>query len=296
MRGPANLPAIDGYLADLHHTLVALLAAGWRTSRRDAEALELEAQPLRSIGLDDLAARLSQVATASSASDALRAISLATSAIAIVRARIAFSVPADDRVKPLVISRRARVGKPEQLLPLGPVEIDGERFWSCLRSRGYAVEWLVVSPPDLETGDQPFWLRRPLYGHLHWQARRPLDGEQTLDRHRVLDASWETTVPVDGDPFTTVIRRFGPGKASSTKLPLWGGGSIRIAQVEDRLHPNWQFLGGSPTASFNPDSSCWAVLREQDDAISLIALFDSGASAVGETVSFGPGLSLVVSG
>jgi hypothetical protein len=296
MSGTASLPGIDDYLADLHHTLVALLAAGWRTSRRDAEALELEAQPLRSIGLDDLANRIAQVAAASSASEALRAISLATSAIAIVRAQIAFSVPATDREKPFVVSRRARAGKPEQLLPLGPVEIDGERYWSCLRSRGYAVEWLVISPPDLEPGDQPFWLRRPLYGYLHWQARRPLDGEQTLERHRLLDASWETTVPVEGDPFTTVIRRFGPGKASSTKLPLWGGGSIRIAEVEDRLHPNWQFLGGSPATAIIPGNSCWAVLREQDDAVGLVALFDTGASAVGETVSFGPGLSIVVSG
>jgi hypothetical protein len=265
-------------LHDTETRLARLVAAGWRNASAEAPTLADEADAFAELGLEEFAARLRAVAEAASPTEALRAQALALAACRMLRARVALGDQSAERWQPLLVPRRRRASEPDMLQPLCRYSLAGAEVWSCLRSRGFAVEWVLVEPSELSPGKDSPWLRKPLYGHLHWQARYPLGSGRDVHVQALLRTSWESTEPSAVDPHAAFRRRLAPGKLREDKLPVWGGGSVHLAPLDRAKLDGYLWL--DPTVPSDlarmPFDETWALVWDQDGTPAVIAVMTEG--------------------
>jgi hypothetical protein len=261
-------------LTDLETRLARLLAAGWRNAGGEAESLSVEAEALAEEGLGEIAARLRAVAAAESASEALRALTLASAACRLVRARIAIGGEIAEGWQPLVAPRRRRSVERDMLLPLCRFSLDGAEVWSCLRSRGFAVDWVLVEPPELLDGGDVPWLRRPIHGYLHWRARYPLGTGREVQVQALGNASWETPEATHVDPHAAFRKRLAAGKLREDKLPVWGGGSVHLTPLNREKLDGYLWLDAKVKGDLErlTVGDAWALVWDQEATPAVIAV------------------------
>jgi hypothetical protein len=265
-------------LHDVQSRLERLVAAGWRNAAAELPALRDEADVFAELGLADFATRLRSIAAATSPTEALRAQTLALAACRMLRARLAPGDRSPDRWQPLLAPRRRRGAEPDMIQPLCRYSLAGVEVWSCLRSRGFAVEWVLVDPTDLASGDASPWLRKPLYGHLHWRARFPLGAGRDVHVDALDHPSWESTEPAAVDPHAAFRRRLAPGKLREDKLPVWGGGSVHLAPLDRAKLEGYVWL--DPIVPVNLArmelGDLWALVWDQEGTPVVIAAVTEG--------------------
>jgi hypothetical protein len=261
-------------LIEIEARLAGLLASGWRRAAPEAATLTADADAFAEIGLDELAGRLRAVAAAQSPTDALQAATIAGAACRLLRARIGRDDVASDGWQPLLAPRRRRAAEPDMLLPLCRLSLGGFEVWSCLRSRGFAVEWVLVEPPDLSGGGPAPWLRMPLYGHLQWRARYPLGAGRDVQVLELPLASWEAPAPSDLDPHAAFRKRLAAGKLREDKLPVWGGGSVHLAPLDSTKLDGYLWLDPNVPADLARlrTGETWALVWDQEATPAVIAV------------------------
>lgn len=261
-------------LSDLETRLARLVAAGWRNAGAEAEGLLVDADALAEEGLGEIAARLRAVAAAESASEALRALTLATAACRLMRARIAMGGEVAEGWHPLVAPRRRRSVEPDMLLPLCRFSLAGSEVWSCLRSRGFAVDWVLVEPPELPAGSETPWLRRPIHGYLHWRARHPLGTGREVQVQAVGNASWESPEASNVDPHAAFRKRLAAGKLREDKLPVWGGGSVHLTPLNREKLDGYLWLDAAVQGDLErlKVGDAWALVWDQEATPAVIAV------------------------
>src|SRR5215216_271904 len=95
-------------LSELEMRLARVLAAGWRNAGSETSGLVDEADALAELGLAEIASRLHAVVDATSATEALRALTLASAACRLVRARVVLGDQSAEGWQPLIVPRRRR--------------------------------------------------------------------------------------------------------------------------------------------------------------------------------------------
>jgi hypothetical protein len=175
--------------------------------------------------------------------------------------------------QPAAGPRRRRAAEPDMLLPLCRLALAGREAWSCLRSRGFAVEWVLVEPPRLDETARP-WLRRPIYGHLWWTARHPLGASHEVQVHGLPDATWEAGQPSDLDPHAAFRKRLAAGKLREDKLPVWGGGSVHLAPLDRTKLDGYLWLDPTLPADLAraPFGEAWGLVWDHDSSPTVIAV------------------------
>jgi len=261
-------------LSELETKLARLLAAGWRTAVDEAAGLRGEAVALAELGLGEVSARVRAVAEAESATEALRALTLAVAACRLMRARVALGDQSAEGWQPLVVPRRRRAIEPDMLLPLCRFSLTGTEVWSCLRSRGFAVDWVLVEPPALAVGTVAPWLRRPIHGYLNWRARHPLGADREVQVQALTNASWEAAAPSSVDPHAAFRKRLAAGKLREDKLPVWGGGSVHLTPLDRAKLDGYLWLDATvPTDLARLTfGDAWALVWDQESTPAVIAV------------------------
>jgi hypothetical protein len=269
-------------LHDTETRLARLVAAGWRNASAEALILNDEADAFEVLGLEEFATRLRAVAGATSPTEALRAQALAMAACRMLRARLALGDQSAERWQPLLVPRRRRAAEADMLQPLCRYSLAGVEVWSCLRSRGFAVEWALVEPSELSQGDVSPWLRKPLYGHLHWRARFPLGAGRDVHVEALEKPSWESTEPSMVDPHAAFRRRLAPGKLKEDKLPVWGGGSVHLAPLDRAKLDGYLWLDPAVPSDLAraPFDETWALVWDQEGTPAVIAVVTEGGRLV----------------
>ncbi|HEY7036864.1 MAG TPA: hypothetical protein VH482_36385 [Thermomicrobiales bacterium] len=254
--------------------LARLVAAGWRNAATEVSALTDEADRFAELGLEAFAMRLRAVAAAGSPTEALRALALALAACRMLRARVALSDQSADRWHPLIDARRRRAAEPDMVQPLCRYSLAGAEVWSCLRSRGFAVEWVLVEPCEVTPDGTAPWLKKPLYGHLHWRARYPLGAGRDVHVQAVQKPSWESTEPPVVDPHAAFRRRLAPEKLREDKLPVWGGGWVHLAPLDRAKLDGYLWLDPVVPGDLArmPFEQTWALVWDQEGTPAVIAV------------------------
>lgn len=260
-------------LREAESRLARLVAAGWRNAAAEAAVLNDEADGFAELGLEGFATRLRAVAEATSPTEALRAEALALATCRMLRARVAVDDGSAERWQPLLVPRRRRAAEADMVQPLCRYSLAGVEVWSCLRSRGFAVEWVLVEPFEMSPGHGSPWLRLPLYGHLHWRARFPLGAGRDVQVQALQKPSWESTEPSAVDPHAAFRRRLAPGKLREDKLPVWGGGSVHLSPLDRAKLDGYLWL--DPTVPSDlahaPFDETWALVWDQEGTPAVIA-------------------------
>jgi hypothetical protein len=160
------------------------------------------------------------------------------------------------------------------LLPLCRFSLAGAEVWSCLRSRGFAVDWVLVEPPDLAADGPGPWLRRPIHGYLHWRARYPLGVDREVQVQALSQASWEPAAPASIDPHAAFRRRLAAGKLREDKLPVWGGGSVHLTPLNRANLDGYLWLDAAiPKDLARLDcGDAWALVWDQEATPAVIAV------------------------
>lgn len=151
--------------------------------------------------------------------------------------------------------------------------MDGHEYWSCLRSRGFAVEW-VLATPDGIAPNGGVWLRKPLYGHLHWRGRIPVGVERDVQIQVVTESSWESGQPTAIDPHAAFRKRLAAGKLKEDKLPVWGGGSIQLTPLDPEKVSSALWLDQAVAREIGGGKldDVWALIWEQADVAAVVAV------------------------
>jgi hypothetical protein len=271
-----RLQDVDELLCLVEDRLARLISSGWRLGSGEAETFVADADSLAAAGLQALACRLRSLATAASPIEALGAATLAASACRLIRAQIAPVEPQVDDWRPLVNPKRQWSREEDAVLPLCRFSLVGTEVWSCLRSRGFSVEWVLLQSPEIVTDDDPHWFRRPLFGHLHWQERHPIGSLYDVQVHRLNGAAWEPSGPLPPDQFAVFRRRFRAENLRESKIPIWGGGSVRMAPFDRDAVDGCQWFDDEVRDRLLRETSehCWALSWEQAEVQVVIALLD----------------------
>jgi hypothetical protein len=261
-------------LFDVESRLARLLATGWRNAGAEAAVLSGEADAFAGLGLEKFASRLRAIADAGSATEALRAVTMASAACRLLRARVALDDQSAEGWQPLVAPRRRRAAEPEMLLPLCRFSTGGAEVWSCLRSRGFAVEWVLVEPAGLAAGGEAPWLRRPIYGSLRWRARFPLGAARDVQVQALGNASWEPATSSSIDPHAAFRKRLAAGKLREDKLPVWGGGSVHLARLDRTKLDGYLWLDPAVAGDLarRLSGDAWALVWDQEATPAVIAV------------------------
>jgi hypothetical protein len=266
-------------LQEIETRLARMVAAGWRNAAAEAPVLTGEAESFAELGLKEFAGRLRAVAEAATPTEALRAQGLALAACRMLRARVGLGEGSAEPWQPLLVPRRRRAAEPDMLQPLCRYSLAGAEVWSCLRSRGFAVEWVLVEPMELTAENGSPWLRKPLYGHLHWRARYPLGAGRDVHVQALQRPSWASTEPSVVDPHAAFRRRLAPGKLREDKLPVWGGGSVHLAPLDRAKLDGYLWL--DPTVPHDlarlPFDETWALVWDQEGTPAVIAVVTEGS-------------------
>jgi len=264
---------IVAFLSQVEEKLGRMLASGWRNAGPDAAGFARDAEALAAVGLHDVAARLRDVASATGPIEGLRAVTLASAACRLARAHLVDTPPPDAHAKPL-LPRRPRAADRLSLVPLGRMTVEGDVVWSCLQSRGYAWEWLLLDPPEWNESSGP-WLACGVEGFPVWSGRYPFGAIAEVTRVALHDVEW-----IELDPETADLPALGDlhsGKMRSTQIPLWGGGYLTLAPLDaetlDRL--NWLDERVAADLIATP-SQLWGLVWDQQRDRILTAAFLRG--------------------
>lgn len=278
---------IAAYVRQIEERLERLLASGWRNAAHEARSFASDGDILADLGLPAVAERLRQVATADDPMAALRAVVLAIASCRLLRAHLAGTATPGSGATVLQ-ARRARGTDRVTLLPFCRITVQGEDLWSCLRSRGYAWEWLLLDPPALATPEAP-WLTVRASGFPVWRGRYPFGEIAEVTRVALADLAM-TTLPSEGED-QPVLRELRTGKIRSAHLPLWGGGYLRL----DRMHAASLAQLPSLDERFSPEAisdhhgdAVWGLIWEQHGERALVAAFAACADGV-RVIHLGPG-------
>jgi hypothetical protein len=261
-------------LVELETRLARLLAAGWRNAGAETEALLADADALAEEGLGELARRVRAVAIAETASAAVRATALASAASRLTRAHIGVAGEQAEGWQPMAGPRRRRAVEPDMLLPLCRYSLGGREVWSCLRSRGFAVDWVLVEPPPLTLAGAVPWLRRPIHGYLHWRARYPLGEGREVQVLALANASWETPEASNVDPHAAFRKRLAAGKLREDKLPVWGGGSVHLTPLDRTKLDGYLWLDAAVQGDLGrlQVNDAWALVWDQEATPAVVAV------------------------
>lgn len=252
-------------LISIETRLHRCLADGWRTSEADRPALQAEADEIAQAGLIEYAARLEAVVDASSPSHALAAITLALASSRLLRARLGGVDRHGQPWTPWVVPRKSRSTERETIWPLCRFSLGDTIVWSCLRSRGYPVEWVLIEEaPD---GDSAPWYGVPLVGHLQWRGRLPVGHDREVQIAVLRRVRDDADAPTGPDVYQAIRRRLAVGKLREDKLPAWGGGSMRLMMLErddlDLCHWPDAIVGEHFSALLS--DHCWTLVWEAGD-------------------------------
>lgn len=270
---------IAAYVRQIEERLERLLVSGWRNAAHEARSFASDGDILADLGAPTTAERLREVATANDPMAALRAAVLAIASCRLLRAHLAGATPLEPGAT-LLQARRPRGADRLTLLPLCRIAVQGEDLWSCLRSRGYAWEWLLLDPPAMASSEAP-WLGVRVGGFPIWRGRYPFGEIGEVTRVALADLAM-TTLPSEGED-QPVLRELRTGKIRSAQLPLWGGGYLRL----DRMHaaslaelPSLDGRFSPETISDHHGDAVWGLVWEQHGQRALIAAFAACADGV----------------
>ena len=220
-------------LVEIEERLTRLLVSGWRSSAIEARDLRHLAASIDRVGATELAARLTAVADAKNAADALRAISLATATCRLLRVHVAADVPAEGRWR--TFADGAASGHLDRVIPLGALTVadggDGQPLdvWSCLRLRGaFSADWILLEPVDVE----PAWLRRGLQGRLRWTGRFPLGAAGEVQVCELAFAAPAPGFQPGQDPLEPFRETLSAGTLEDDAWVLGGGGVLRARECD----------------------------------------------------------------
>jgi hypothetical protein len=294
-------------LSRIEARLARLLESGWRQARTEAVALRQDADALAEAGLTQVVARVTAVAEANSAAEALSAIALATSACRLLRLRVqADAVP--DGWGPLASPKR-RPGT-ETLLPVSRLLLDGREVWACVqtaRNRCVLVEppfpaeeapaeapeparqggifgrlsrRIGLSSDEQATPPPSHWLHRRLRGTLVWRARYPLGAEAdiaccTIERPEWVDEQDEQAMP------GAFRQRLVEGKLEDGTPLFWQAGGLRAMTLDRADAASYAWLDQSgPTLLANAyDTRVWAVVWTDGGAAAPLAFLVPGSAS-----------------
>lgn len=217
-------------LTTVETRLLRCLADGWRNSDADRDRLLTDADVIMSLGMEEYAGRLRAVAAASSPAEALDSLSLALAVSRMLRARLSSLDGAAQDWTPWVVPRKARSAERETIWPLCRFSLGDLEVWSCLRSRGYPVEWILIEAPSDDSVTP--WYGVPMTGHLYWQGRLPVGQEQEVQIASFVPARGNSSTSPGPDVYQAIRKRLAAGKLREDTLPAWGGGSIRLRPLD----------------------------------------------------------------
>jgi hypothetical protein len=294
--------ALTDQLRQVEERLGRLLNSGWRQARDEAAHLRADAEALFDAGLPEISARVMAVAEAAEPTEALRAITLATSACRLLRARLP-APPAPDGWAPLSPSRKAQGARTEALVPISRALLDGREVWVCTRTN--RNEMLLLDPPfpdeqsapatpaqtgifgrlrqqmtralgDLGSETRSHWLHGRLAGALRWQAQYPLGPHGDVGFWTLEDAGW--VKETDENQQQTSLQ--GPLRAVATNTlqdgaPLfWTAGGFRIRELDRGETAPHIWLDPSAVEAFRaaPTEKVWAITWTAGARIVPVAL------------------------
>ncbi len=278
-KGETVLQEIAAYIRQIEERLERLLASGWRNAAHEAQGFTTDADSLSALGLHTVAGRLREVAAAPDAMAALRAIVLATESCRLLRAHLVEAESLGPGAVQLH-ARRPRATDRISLLPLCRVAVDGEEVWSCLRSQGYAWEWLALDPLG-DPAPQVPWLTMRVSGFPVWRGRYPVGAAAELTRVALSESAVSALAGDDGN--LSVLRALQSGRIRSTQLPLWGGGYLRLDRLQampvaalrgldDRFH--------AEDILDQHGDSAWGLVWDQLGERALVAAFAARADGM----------------
>lgn len=270
---------IAAYIRQIEERLERLLASGWRNAAHEARSFASDGEILADLGLPAVAERLRAVATADDPVEALRAVVLAITSCRLLRAHLAGETqPAPGAT--LLQARRARGADRATLLPLCRLAVQGEDVWSCIRSRGYAWEWLLLDPPTMATTEAP-WLTVRASGFPAWRGRYPFGEAAEVTRVALSEPAITALTSESEDQ--PLLRELRTGKIRSAQLPLWGGGYLRLDRMQAPTLAQLPRLD----ERFSPEimserygDALWGLVWEQHGERALVAAFAACADGL----------------
>jgi hypothetical protein len=251
-------------LVAIESRLNRCLADGWRNSESDRPMVSADAEELTALGLPEFAGRLRAVADAASPREALDAITFALASSRQLRARLATSDRPEIRWTPWLVPRKSRTER-ETIWPLCRFSLGETVVWSCLRSRGYPVEWTLIEESDEIR--EASWFGQPLTGHLHWQGRYPIGASREVQVSTFRTLGKEADGAPGPDVYLAFRKRLAAGKLRDDKLPAWGGGSIRLTTLEREHVDNCHWPDPVVQVDYSAllSEQCWSIVWDPGD-------------------------------
>ena len=270
-------------LVEIEERLTRLLVSGWRSSAHEASDLRQLAASIECTGATALAARVTAVADAENAEDALRAISLATAACRLLRVHVAADTPAEGRWR--TFGDGAVSGQLDRIIPLGALTIpdggDGRPLavWSCLRLRGaFTADWILLKPVDLD----PVWLRRALQGRLRWTGRFPVGAAGEVQLCELAFAAPAPGFQPGQDPLQAFRETLDAGTLEDDAWVLGGGGVLRARECELDAMSGYAWTNNSAPSwlreALRPAD--WVLIWIQGEVESLVAAVQEDGEVV----------------
>jgi hypothetical protein len=288
-------------LRQIEERLERLLISGWRQARTEAADLRQEADALTEAGLPQVAARVAAVADAAGPTEALQAITLATNACRLLRARLP-SQGVPDGWTPLTPTRKVQSTRTEALMPIARTLLGGQEVWVCTRTN--RNELLLIDPPfpseaEAELVDAParggifgrlkqhfglaadglveapgFWLRRRLAGTLRWQAQHPLGAQGDVSLYRLDEPSWVAEKAVEQGTPAYVRKSLASDMLQDGEQIFWNSGGFRTRQLERDDPASYVWMDPTAAEAFgrSPVEKPWAVVWMEGAAIVPVAL------------------------
>lgn len=253
-------------LTAIESRLNRCLADGWRNSEADRPLLAADAEDVSQLGLIEYAGRLRAVTDADAPGDALDAITFALAASRLLRIRLGTGRQTEQRWTPWLVPRKSKAADRESIWPLCKFSLGETVVWSCLRSRGYPVEWILLEErPD--GGGAPAWFGQPLSGHLQWRGRHPIGADREVQVMSLQAGTSEVGGVASPDVYLAIRKRLSAGKLREDKLPAWGGGSIRLTMLEREHVDVCQWFDPVVRDAFATllVEQCWAIVWDPGD-------------------------------
>jgi hypothetical protein len=151
--------------------------------------------------------------------------------------------------------------------------LDDGTAWACLRLKGgWATEWLLLRPPELEAlGDeQRPWLNGELHGHLRWCARYPLGAAGSVECCWLADAAWTESDSAEDRLAVRLRKALRDGKFRDGQ-PIWPGANwLRTRAVSRAAVDDYAWPSPATRAAFQAvaDDRVWALVW-QDGALAV---------------------------
>ncbi len=280
-----ELPDLATRLLEIEERLSRLLVSGWRSAAAEASDLGRIATGFDDAGAGELGVRLAAVAAATSAEDALRAITLAAAASQMLRAHLAVETPPRGQWR--TFGAQAGSAQLDRVIPLGRYGVPGDsggenepvEVWSCLRLRGaFSADWILLEPVDLNPG----WLRRPLQGRLRWVGRYPIGAAGEVQCCRLEFAAPAPGFPAGQDPLEPFRETLSAGSLAEDAWILGGGGVLRARQYDPDEMAGYTWADPRAPEGLRPimRKAAWILVWVQNEIETPVAAVQESGEAV----------------